>query len=89
MAPAAEWRYMAQGRLAEPLRVAKGMAAGLFPYPSFEVIAAPTRLQIAVIQASNPQQMLLQCWHQVLGPRSHCSFGFTVRATQWRVFSSS
>jgi hypothetical protein len=36
-------------------------AAGLFPYPSFDVIAAPTRLQIPLIHATNPQQMLLRC----------------------------
>jgi hypothetical protein len=64
-------------------------AAGLFPYHSFDVIAAPTRLQIAVIQASNPQQMLLQGWHHVLGPCSHCLLAYTVRPTQLRVIRSS
>ena len=46
--------------------VAEGVAAGLFGQPGFgygvgDQLSAPARLQFAVIQAANSQQMLLQC----------------------------
>jgi len=42
------------------------VAAGLFGQPGYGVWhqhSAPVRLQVAVMQAANPQQMLLQCRH--------------------------
>ncbi len=46
--------------------VAEDVAAGLFGQPGFgygvwHQHSAPARLQVAVMQAANPQQMLLQC----------------------------
>ena len=55
-----------KANVAEPLGVAEGVAAGLFGQPGYGVWhqhSAPVRLQVAVMQAANPQQMLLQCRH--------------------------
>ncbi len=32
---------------------------------------APASLQVTVMQAANPQQMLLQCWHQTHGQQGN------------------
>jgi hypothetical protein len=52
--------------MAEPLGVAEAVAAGLFGQPDYgygvgDQQSARASLQVAVMQAANPQQLLLQC----------------------------